>query len=341
MATYDLANVNAPTSIQPGDIINCTYCGAYKSVTLPAGQYQLECWGARGGRGPDGSGNNASSNANYGRGGYSKGILTLKSKTTVYLYAGGIGADVTGKSATAYAGGFNGGGNGGALASSSSGTNGAGGGGASDIRIGSTSLYARVIVAGGGGGAAWYSNTISTALGGAGGGVSGGAAAIGGSSNSTYFVVAQPGSATAGGAGGQATSTSYGTTGNTGTFGQGGNGPSNSSSLINSGAGGGGGWYGGGSGFAAKSGNQGHGAGGSGYVYTSSTASNYPPGCELNSTHYLTSASTTIGTSSFTNFSGSTVTGNAGAGACRIKVLSINPFNVYLKTAASTWKKII
>ena len=53
-------------------------------------------------------------------------------------------------------------------------------------------------------------------------------------------------------------------------------------------AAGGGGWYGGGgSGYA------GGGGGGSGYVYTSSTASQYPSGCLLNSSYYLTNASTT------------------------------------------------
>lgn len=35
------------------------------------------------------------------------------------------------------------------------------------------------------------------------------------------------------------------------------------------------------------------GGGGSGYVYTSSTASQYPSGCLLNSSYYLTNASTT------------------------------------------------
>lgn len=50
---------------------------------------------------------------------------------------------------------------------------------------------------------------------------------------------------------------------------------------------GGGGWYGGGSG------DHGYGAGGSGYVYTASTFSQYPSGCLLNSSYYLTDASTT------------------------------------------------
>ena len=92
-----------------------------------------------------------------------------------------------------------------------------------------------------------------------------------------------------GGTGG--TSNSGGTTGNTnwgtnGTFGVGGRKWSNGNTA--SGAGGGG-WYGGGSGTALGAG----GGGGSGYVYTSSTASQYPSGCLLNSSYYLTNASTT------------------------------------------------
>nr|DAU68921.1 MAG TPA: putative polysaccharide binding protein [Caudoviricetes sp.] len=30
----------------PGDIINSSYSGAVNPVKLPAGNYQLECWGA-------------------------------------------------------------------------------------------------------------------------------------------------------------------------------------------------------------------------------------------------------------------------------------------------------
>lgn len=61
------------------------------------------------------------------------------------------------------------------------------------------------------------------------------------------------------------------------------------SSGGHGGCGGGGGWYGGGSGGCAGAG----GGGGSGYVYTSSTAYQYPSGCLLNSSYYLSNASTT------------------------------------------------
>lgn len=340
MATYDLtSSLPVASSLVAGDILNCPYSGTYKTIELPKGTYQLQCWGARGGRGPGSNGANVSGNANYGRGGYSIGTIKLPRQTTVYLYAGGAGADATGINATAYAGGWNGGGNGGALASTSSATNGSGGGGASDIRIGSTSLYARVIVAGGGGGASWYTNTYTSPLGGAGGGTSGVAASLGGSSNSSYYTAAQPGTATSGGAGGQVSSSTYGTVGNAGSFGNGGSGPSNSSSIINSGAGGGGGWYGGGSGFAAKGGAQGHGAGGSGYVYTLSTSSNYPEGCLLNSNYYLSDASTVAGDSSIIDpESGSSVTGRSGHGYIRITVIKVSSGSTFIKINSTTWK---
>ena len=41
------------------------------------------------------------------------------------------------------------------------------------------------------------------------------------------------------------------------------------------------------------------GGGGSGYVYTSSTAKNYPSGCLLNSSYCLTDAQTIAGNNSF------------------------------------------
>lgn len=75
----------------------------------------------------------------------------------------------------------------------------------------------------------------------------------------------------------------------------------------------GGGWYGGGGTHGAGAG------GGSGYVYTSSTASNYPSGCLLNSSCYLTNAQTISGTQSFpapTNSSNET--GHSGDGAAKI-----------------------
>lgn len=341
MATYDLtSSLPAASSLVTGDILNCPYSGTYKTIELPKGTYQLECWGARGGRGPNSNGLDAPGNANYGRGGYSIGTIKLPTQTTVYLYAGGAGTDVTERKTEVYAGGWNGGGNGGALSWTFFGANGSGGGGASDIRIASTSLYARVIVAGGGGGAAWYSDTYTSPLGGAGGGTSGVAASLGDTKNPSYYTAAQPGTATSGGAGGQVSSSSYGTSGEAGSFGNGGSGPGGSYPILYSGAGGGGGWYGGGSGYAATRGSQGHAAGGSGYVYTSSTASNYPEGCLLNSNYYLSAAFTQSGNSSIIDpESGSSVTGRSGHGYVRITVIKISPGNTLVKTDSTTWKE--
>lgn len=62
------------------------------------------------------------------------------------------------------------------------------------------------------------------------------------------------------------------------------------------------------------------GSGGGGYVYTSEYASYYPSGCLLNSSYYLTSASTTSGSNetTFPSPSGGTENGHSGNGYCRI-----------------------
>ena len=78
--------------------------------------------------------------------------------------------------------------------------------------------------------------------------------------------------------------------------------------------GGGSGWYGGTGGSSENY----AGGGGSGYVYTSGTASSYPTGVKLNNSYYLTNASTIGGNISFTDNSGSTVTGHSGNGYARI-----------------------
>ncbi|MBO7080073.1 MAG: hypothetical protein J6W64_09815 [Bacilli bacterium] len=65
-------------------------------------------------------------------------------------------------------------------------------------------------------------------------------------------------------------------------------------------------------------------------MYTSSTASNYPSGCLLNSNYYLTSALTIIGSSSFTDYDGTTtITGHAGDGFIKIIVISANDSTTY------------
>lgn len=294
MTTYDLTKV-VPANILTGDILNCPYSGSVKSVTLPKGTYKLEVWGAQGG--------SYSSTYYGGKGGYSVGTLKLTSSKKLYLYAGGAGKYLTSGTALT-AGGFNGGGYCYSGSSSYQGCQVTGGGG-SDIRIGSDSLYARVIVAGGGGGSNYYNSTYANnttndgtkaGIGGYGGGTSGQGRKY--STSTAYF--SGGGSQTAGGDG-------YSTY--DGSFGAG-----NTTATTRS-AGGGGGWYGGSSGRRVG------GGGGSGYVYNSSNASNYPSGCLLNSTYYLTSASVKAGNVSFKSPTGSSETGHSGDGYCRITVV--------------------
>ena len=255
-------------------IRNFDYTGAVQNyTTVCRGTHTLTVWGAQGGN-------------SGGKGGYSTGVVNLIENMNFYIYVGGQGS----RGST---GGFNGGG--------TTGTSGGTGGGASDIRIGTDSLYARVIVAGGGGG----KGQDNCAAGGVGGGTTGGGSA----DQNSCGTQAGGGTQTAGGAKGIYSGTSGA---NTGAFGKGGN----ASDGRYDGGGGGGGWYGGGAG--ASSGWSNGGGGGSGYVYTSSTASSYPSGCLLNNSYYLTNASTTAGSSSFPGTSSSSETGHSGNGYARI-----------------------
>lgn len=287
-----------------GSVMNFNYTGSVQSKTLKPGTYTIECWGGQGG---------TYSSYIGGYGGYSKGTITLTEATTVYISVGGAG------SSSSTAAGFNGGGTG--ISS------GRGGGGATDVRIGQNSLYSRVIVAGGGGGAGVTSANANPC--GCGGGEYGGD----GYYNDTT------GSYTAGQnrSGGSASQTAGGITWSTGTqatFGQGGNASGYSC------GGGGGGWYGGGGAYDSDSDSDGRwGGGGSGYVYTSSTAKNYPNGCLLNSTHYLTNAKTIAGNKSFKSPTGKNETGHTGSGFCRITNLNPTQYGLYVKTN-SGWKHI-
>lgn len=287
-----------------GSVMNFDYTGSVQTATLTPGTYTIECWGGQGG-----------SYNSYigGYGGYSKGTITLTKATTVYISVGGAG------SSSSTAAGFNGGGTG--ISS------GRGGGGATDVRIGQNSLYSRVIVAGGGGGAGVTSANANPC--GCGGGEYGGDGYYNNTTGS--YTTGQNRS------GGSASQTAGGITWSTGTqatFGQGGNASGYSC------GGGGGGWYGGGGAYDNDSDSDGRwGGGGSGYVYTSSTAKNYPNGCLLNSTHYLTNAQTIAGNTSFTSPTGSAETGHTGSGFCRITNLNPTQYGLYVKTN-SGWKHI-
>ena len=279
-------------NIKTGDILNFNYTGAVQSITLPKGTYTLECWGAQGGNRSQDSA--SATVTGSGLGGYSIGTLTLTQLTTCYIYVGGKGGMSSSTGNVKVEGGFNGGG---FASHESTGEPGNGGGGATDVRIAQDSLYARVIVAGGGGGSGEDNET-----GGYGGGETGGA----GSGNTSLT---------------QASQTSGGT--NSFGFGLGGN-------TYN-----GGGWYGGASRYSVSSYSTGSdsegGGGGSGYVYTSSTAKNYPSGCLLNSSYYLSAAKTIAGNTSFTSPTGSSETGHSGNGYCRITVIECSNTALYVR----------
>ena len=308
MATYDLTSA-IPSKIVANDILNVPYSGRGISITLQKGKYKLECWGAQGGY---------RSSSNYGgKGGKSTGTLTLNNTSTIYIYAGGAGN--TGKTG----GGFNGGGK-------RSTYN--GGGGGSDVRIGTDSVYARVIVAGGGG-----SDGASSRGGGAGGGTTGQDTTA-----SNYGTGGYAGTQTGnnGGSGWLVSSRPTDTSSQANCYAGfyfGGNGVYSSSGY---GGAGGGGWYGGTGTMPDGSGDDDKGGGGgSGYVYTSSTASSYPSGCLLNSSMYLDSASTNAGTTSFTSPTGSSETGHSGDGYVRITVIEAQqPTRFYIKTNGA-WKE--
>lgn len=295
--TSDLNGPFDPKDVKTGSILNFDYTGAVQAITLPKGIYKLECWGAQGGYSSSNSGIEVGMG---GKGGYSVGTITLDKKTPIYIYTGGVG-NISGNGKAD--GGFP---NGGSSWASDTSEGAGGGGGSSDIRIGTDSLHARVIVAGGGGGGGEDNET-----GGYGGGETGGASGSG-----------TPGSQTA----------------PSGYFGIGGH-------TSYDGGGGGGGWYGacpaGGQTTPATSniGSDTSGSpGGSGYVYTSSTAKNYPNGCLLNSTHYLTNAKTIAGNTSFTSPTGSSETGHSGNGYCRITIIECNNTALYGKLNGSMKK---
>ncbi|MCI0947883.1 glycine rich domain-containing protein [Clostridioides difficile] len=208
---------------------NFDYIGAGKKVTLKPGKYKLECWGASGGGRFD-------EWTECAKGGYSKGELTLKKETILYVYAGESGYKKF-SNISDWAG-FNGGGRGPNEGVDPKFTT--CGGGATDIRLiggvwnDEQGLLSRIIVAGGGG-SIGTSSFYSIGLGGgfAGGmGVGAGTTCTGGTQYEGGVTV---------------------NSGN-GSFGKGG---------IGNVCAGGGGWYGG-----AGASSSGVGGGGSGYVLT-------------------------------------------------------------------------
>ncbi|HBF2217353.1 TPA: hypothetical protein KN039_001427 [Clostridioides difficile] len=233
-------------------VYDFNYIHGEQEVVLPPGKYLLECWGAAGGGGIRIVDFNLRS-----KGGYSKGELTLRKETTLYVYAGSKGSN--------YDSTFNGGGK--AMMHESPSGGGilyCNGGGATDIRLiggswdNEQSLLSRIIVAGGGG-----RNNFET-KGGDGGGDAGG---DGSKADSK----------------GTQTNGGKGEAGLDGSFGKGGSAVS-ASSGENYG-GGGGGWYGGGSGYNA--------GGGSGYVLTENSYK--PAGYIPTKEYWLENTSMTVG----------------------------------------------
>lgn len=264
---------------------------------IVSGYYKMRVWGAQGGY--------RTTVGNSGRGGYAEGTVYLNAGDVIYVHTGGAGGNgSSGCGSTICAGGYNGGGYRYKYY---------GGGGGTDIRINSDSLLARVIVAGGGG-----SDGATGKKGMYGGGTTGGSSTESYSSVGNYG--GKGGTQTYSGYSASYTVTTQATTGlnsNTlanygGGFGFGGGGVYLSSGY---GGAGGGGWYGGSGNVPDGSGDDDRGGGGgSGYIYTSSTASNYPSGCLLNSSYYLTSATLKAGNESITSPTGATETGHAGNG---------------------------
>ncbi|MFV0484687.1 MAG: glycine-rich protein [Candidatus Saccharimonadales bacterium] len=265
-------------------VVNYGYTGAVQTYTAPRdGVYKLETWGAQGG------------NAPTGLGGYSVGAVWLTAGTVLYLYAGGQGSTRT---SGLQDGGFNGGGG----LSSNTATSRTTGGGASDVRIGTNSLYARVIVAGGGSG---------TANSGSGGGAGGGSSGVGSS----------VGTQIAGGS-------SVGTVANGAalpSFGVGG--------YVNSSGGGGGGWYGGGT----SGGGSGWVYTAATFSVWQAGNSADAAGWLLNPNYYLRDAQTIAGNASMPNPSGGTMTGRTGDGYVRITAQA----NVKLGTVSSGYSDCV
>lgn len=252
--------------VNVGDTIIFPCVGRTEHIRLPMGTFVMKCYGGDGGCRLDLN--------KAARGGYAEGTVTIPHETDVYVTVGGSGIGTgpinptygTQYHQTAM---FNGGGAPGVMGNTKS----SAGGGATDIRIGSDSLYSRIIVAGGAGGFGAY-------IGGVGGGATGGTATGG------YGTTPGPGTQTE-----SPQNADYPTI--NGGFGYGGNGVAITNSSQFSGAGGGG-WFGGsGTQPNASSDNDRGGCGGSGYVLTEDSYK--PDGYLVGSDYYLTNTSLVSG----------------------------------------------
>lgn len=252
-----------------GDRIICECIGQGTSFPLYGGEYILKCAG--------GKGSNRYRFNEGAKGGYAEGTLKNPDVVTAYAYVGGSGLFCASPKNAAFIQQthpthcFNGGGKPAGYGSFYIGGEAAGGG--TDIRIGTDSLLARVIVAGGGGGSG-----KNDGYGGAGGGTSGETYVNGG-----YGDNYGPGKQNAAGSGSNVDIS--------GGFGYGGNGANRSSGY---GGAGGGGWYGGSGTYPDGGGDDDYGGcGGSGYVLTEDSYK--PTGYLLGEDYYLTNTSLVSG----------------------------------------------
>lgn len=261
-----------PTEIyDDNDEIICDCIGEGTSFPLYIGQYTVKCYG--------GFGATRYYQSQISRGGFAQGTFNNKEYTTAYAHVGGSGTyGTTGRgqayiSATHPTLSYNGGGiiSDGDLSSTVRGAVSAGGG--TDLRIGTDSLYARIIVAGGGGGSGCNDH-----YGGDGGGTSGGERR-----NARYGTNYGPGTQTAAGAGSEVTIS--------GGFGYGGAGYYRSDGY---GGAGGGGWFGGSGTYPDNyTDNDDGGSGGSGYVLTESSFK--PENYLLDESYYMTDTQLSTG----------------------------------------------
>ncbi len=262
------------------------YAGStQQTISLQAGTYTIETWGADGG---DNLGNGGTTYLQMGgKGGYSRGTYTLATTTTVYVNVGGRGGNSTTTLNVTVPGGYNGGGYG-SLNTTSGKCSGAGGGGASHVATASGQLSSlgtntvSVLIVGGAGGGAGESNyannnTAYNSNGGNAGGLSG----LQNPATGYQGRMGQGGTQFAGGGGGDNGSAIAGVP-LQGIFGAGGYNTASGANASAGGAGiggGGAGWYGGGSGWggAATAYMAGAGGGGSGYIggVTSGTTIGY------------------------------------------------------------------
>ena len=79
-------------SVPIGTIFNFECTNDVQQVTLPAGRYKLQCWGASGG-----GCSNADGPTEGSHGGYSAGILVLPETKTLYIYVGGHPTETSGR----------------------------------------------------------------------------------------------------------------------------------------------------------------------------------------------------------------------------------------------------